>query len=245
MKKKILSTLLSAVAIVSAVCMTGCTDDAGIDGIKSDRVDSAEAWTAAFVYKDVTNARVVATGLEDFVSREVLEVDGDKAKYTRVRTKNGKTEEIVSYFQYNADEICDAEEFPDNRGTEYRYEFNEETQKWEVISKNPGRIHTIVRGAVYDICDFFVRYDEESHRVKHVYDCFSFFTYDESTYRYVSEISYIEKLDIYNSKMCIKIKDGIAVYGRHMADSSNGDHYDVTFTVTDIGNVKVELPNVE
>lgn len=247
MKKKLLSVLLAVVALASVTCLTACgDDDDNFSGLKSEKIASAEAWAAAFDLSDVTNARLTLKGYGSPDETEIREYDGNKQKCTtRDKDESGNFYEEVYYFEYREDEPW---EFDPDRGTAYRYSYDEETKKWSK-SWEVDYIEQTLEGIILELNDVFEQYDEQTDTYTDITDCYADFTYDEKTYSYVCAPFDCDD-EIKNIVAEIKFKNGNVAEYKITLDMLNEETGKfetrvATFSITDIDKVTVTLPTVE
>lgn len=258
MKKKIASLLLAAVAAMSGIVLTACDDGDKYDGLKSDKINSAAEWEAAFDFSDVTNVRIVSKGMEGPNNEYTKEFDGDKVNmHAVIYEDDGNKYEWTKYYLYKEDEIFDSEyetgEYDETTGqwivkkygTEYSYIYDEDTEKW-TLRKFEMHSRDTAHDWFNEHIDYLEKYDEETDGWITLAQRYSEFTYDAKSYAYVAELDVIDEID--NLKVSFKFKNGKVAECSYSYDYTQDDkieHIEVTVWVTDFGNVNIALPTVE
>ncbi|MDE6401699.1 MAG: hypothetical protein K2L54_03705 [Clostridiales bacterium] len=243
MKKKMLSLLLASAIATTAMGLAACGDD-DYNGLKSDKIASAEAWSAAFDFSEVSNVTITAHGMEGNNNVDVFAFDGSKHYES---TLDHETSEFFErYYDYKDDEIFD-EQYP--RGTEYRYYYDEQTSAWKVE-----------RGMIFDketaesiftdcVDELTAEFDDQGYwdENSYMHARFSDFTYDESKYAYVAHFDTIN--DYYkNMNISVKFKNGKVAECEATAefdDDGVSRKTEIKIVISKRGTTTVTLPSVQ
>ncbi len=237
MKKhfKILSLGLAAMTAFSLATagLVACGDDEPASG-GTEKIESVEAWKAAFDFKDVTNATITFESTAEG-GRSTHKYDGNKVcrEYTSTG-ENGVSETRVSYTWYKPDEPYD--ENDPEMGSAYYYSYNETTKKW---AYSKGRIYDM------DTVDADVN---DAIRDIGVQDMFDKFEYDgkAGVYKFKGtefpDLTELKKaIVVFKDKKVNKVEI-MGTYNYEYEEESGSEEVHVTVTVNDIGKTKVNIP---
>ncbi|MDE6402111.1 MAG: hypothetical protein K2L54_05790, partial [Clostridiales bacterium] len=201
-------------------------------------IASAEAWSAAFDFSEVSNATITAQGLDSHGSSAYEEYDSDMYHFY--------SDSQERFCEYKADEIF-SPEYPDS-GTMYVYEFD---SKW----KKTREMLSYRQTADKSICNFVDAmtsvYDEESDTERgYMHERYSEFSYDESKYAYVAHFSDMSDMnwsDGYSDlNVTVKFKNGkLSECEMSVKDNVESKVFNMKVTVSKIGSTAITLPNVE
>lgn len=209
-----------------------------------NKIDSAEAWAAAFDFKDVKNATVTFNGYKHF--DVYTEYDNDKfhsiVKEIVDEGEKGREEEF--YCVYKSDEPFSEDE-PEG-GTQYLYEYDGVAKRWG-LRKSGRRLDTMQRD-VDSMCDFTATYNEEKEEQEgFLYDRFVDFEYNAEKGVYENKIT---DMGYYtNVKITLVFRDGKLYDGTLYGEASNEEDGEVeTWTreesmyIRNIGTTVVTVP---
>ncbi|MDE6401453.1 MAG: hypothetical protein K2L54_02455 [Clostridiales bacterium] len=251
MKKKLICLLTaSALACSMAVAAVACGDDDG-GGAKSEKIDSAAAWSAAFDHTGMDNGTVFQAMRTTCNSSQTEYIE-----YT-YKFDGNKQQSIIGYFDAAVGSIVTREHYLKiENDVCYSYEYDGVAEEWYLdiyAGGDPYSIHNRMNGYDSIIGDL-------TNTDKYLSDRYDEFEYDESSGVYVlafDELRYefenAENPETYiytNINFTVFISGGKVTVGtlRYDTDGEEADERlttEITFKLTDISSTTVTLPNVE
>lgn len=239
MRKFIKSSLLAvpatAVAFGGAIGLAACGDDDS-DEFQFEKIASAEEWTAAMDFSDVTNGTLRISGMNDRI--QTVCFDGDKVK--EEFTNMDGSESSIRYIEYRPNEPHE----DSDRGTEYCYKYNLTTSTW-VVEKYGMHDRDTLDGLFKDSIDDNLReYNESMGKYeKKLSERYSDFAYDQTKHAYV--VSYSKLGDMTNVYVEVKFNDGNLTEGSFIGKyeyDGQTENIEITFKIFDVGTTQVDLP---
>lgn len=197
----------------------------------SEKVTAAQ-WKAAFDFSEILKCKITVLGMESPERIDTFTFDGNKFRDYTSFDKDGSPYESERYSEYKPDEIYNASMYGD-RGTVYRYSFDQESQKWTYTKSVITEIDTpygILDDAMFEM---FTLYDEDTDEETVVGDRFADFTLNETTGCYVLEEE--------GWTLSVKIRNG-KLWKCVLSGEYEGESMTATATVTEIGSATVTLP---
>ena len=249
MKKKLLSLLLTAVAATTAVCLTACGGDEkgnekddGFKGLKSEKINSAEAWAAAFDFSEIHNVTFNRTCVYENVAENAVDAFDVNLYYSYSLSGDRWSEQ---YFEYKDDEVF-SEKNPDS-GTVYSYSRSSENEEFEVERNQLYIKRTADFYMSNNVDAFTVEYDEQTDEVSgYMHERYAEFKYDDSKYAYTIHV------ENYNDEeatvdIAVKFKNGkfAEVYAvAEMNEQGSQFKQEITIEVSKIGTTVINIPEI-
>ena len=259
--KRIAALVFATALAVPTLALAACKENSGHnpndpgtggDELRSEKVNDAAAWKAAFDFSGVTSGKCDQTfistvnGVTGRTNKFYIATD-DNIAYSYYADVNAESGELVKrdeqYVRYEADELWNGS--TDGEGTVYEYLYDDDDEAWYYTKYSTDRRPMATMAMYVQRCDELKQYLAEGNGK--ISDLYARFVYDDTKGLYVYELAADDFAsdEISAVTIMISIKNGKLHTATILATGQEGDINYETETqheYSDLNSTTLTLP---